>query len=122
MTKLAKPIAISIAFFFLYACTGRQPNLVMVNQYGDDQKSCKTLESEMENVRDELHSSLHKRNKLVPSSSMDFRNAKVQEQEYEAYRERYNHLASIAKAKKCRLSTKECPATKKLQENSKDQH
>jgi len=120
MTKLAKPVTIAIAFLFLYACTGHQPNLVMVNQHGDDQKSCKTLESEMENVRDELHRSLHKRNKLVPRSSMDFGDAEVKE--YEAYRERYNHLASIAKAKKCRLSTKECPATKKLQEGSKDQH
>jgi len=58
----------------------------------------------MENVRDELHSSLHKINKLVPRSSMDFRNAEVQE--YEAYRERYNHLVSVAKAKKFHLSTK----------------
>jgi len=120
MTKLTKPIAIAIAFLFLYACTGRQPHLVRVNQDGDHQKSCKTLESEMENVRDELHRSLQKRNKLIPRSSMDFRNAEVKG--YEAYRERYNHLASIAKAKKCRLSTKECPATKKLQEDSKAQH
>ena len=120
MKKSMKSVAISITVFFLAACAGRQPNPGMVNQYGDHQKSCETLESEMENIRDELHSSLPKRNRLVPPFSTVFGKAEVQA--YEAYRERYNHLASIAKDKECRLSTKECPATKKRQEDSKAQH
>jgi len=110
MTKLMKPTALAIAFSFLSACAVRQPDLVLVNQDGDHRKSCGTLESEMENVRNELHSSLHKRSGSDQPYSTG---SGVETPKYEAYRERYNHLASIAKDKKCHFPTKECPATKK---------
>jgi len=45
---------------------------------------------------------------LVPWFFMDFKNAEAQE--YEAYRQRYNHLSRIAQIKNCRLTTVDLPS------------
>ena len=49
---------------------------------------------------------------LVPWFFMDFKNAEATE--YEAYRQRYNHLASIAISKDCGVEPKEYPSIEEM--------
>jgi len=73
------------------------------------------LEHELQTIQHEIQRLLPKRDKtaknivlgvagaffLVPWFFMDFKNAEAQE--YEAYRQRYNHLSAIAVDKNCGL-------------------
>ncbi len=100
---------------------------VMVAQYGDSQKSCDSLKFEMTNVQSEIQRLLPKRDKtgknvalgvagwflLVPWFFMDFKNAEAQE--YEAFRQRYNHLATIAIDKKCGVTPQEFMSIQQMQ-------
>ena len=111
---------------FLANCGGRTPAPVMVAQYGDQQKSCEALRFEMSNAQAEIQRLLPKRDKtgknvalgvagwflLVPWFFMDFKNAEATE--YEAYRQRYNHLASIAISKDCGAEPKEYPSIEQM--------
>jgi len=118
---------------FLSACGGRTPSPVMISQYGDNQKSCRALEFEMTSIQGEIQRLLPQRDKtgqnvalgvagwflLVPWFFMDFKNAEATE--YEAFRQRYNHLASIAIDKRCSVKPIDLPSVQQMQEEYKKQ-
>lgn len=128
-----KLIAVLTTIFFLSACAGRTPNPVLISQYGDEQKSCKELGLEMKDIQGEIQRLLPKKDKtgknvalgvagaflLVPWFFMDFKNAEAQE--YEAYRQRYNHLSRIAQIKNCRLNTVDLPSVQEMREKHEKQ-
>jgi len=119
---------------FLSACAGRDPNPVMAVQYGDYKKSCKALEFEISQAENEIQRLLPKKDKmganvalgvagaflLVPWFFMDFKNAEGQE--YEAYRQRYNHLTSIAVDKDCGVNKKNYPSVQEIQKKQEMQN
>jgi hypothetical protein len=116
-------IAVFVCFtFILIGCGGRAASPVTIFQYGDQGKSCKALQEEMDYNQQEISRILpdtEKNNKntmlgiagfflIVPWLYMDF--TESERIEVTAYRERYNHLALIAKDKKCGYATKSIPA------------
>lgn len=117
----------------LTACGGRTPNPVMISQYGDDRKSCRALEFEMTSIQGEIQRLLPDRDKtgknvalgvagwflLVPLFFMDFKNAEATE--YEAFRQRYNHLASIAIDKRCGVRPIDLPSVQQMKEEYEKQ-
>lgn len=121
------------ALLTVSACGGRTPAPVMVAQFGDEQKSCEALRFEMSNAQGEIQRLLPKTNKtgqnvalgvagwflLVPWFFMDFKNAEATE--YEAYRQRYNHLASIAMSKKCKVNVVELPSVQQMKQEYEQQ-
>jgi len=44
---IKKTVSLTIAVVFIAGCAGRAANPVAVNQYGDQVKSCKAIESEL---------------------------------------------------------------------------
>jgi hypothetical protein len=108
----------TMMFILLTSCAGKTPNPIMVSQYGDEQKSCEALKYEMIAIQGNIQAILPKTEKtgknvalgvagaffLVPWFFMDFSSA--EQTEYEAYRNRYNHLAAIAITKKCGVEKK----------------
>jgi len=128
-----KLIAALTAVCFLAACAGRTPNPVLISQYGDERKSRKALGLEMNDIQGEIQRLLPEKDKtaknvalgvagwflLVPWFFMDFKNAEAQE--YEAYRQRYNHLSRIAQVKNCRLTTIDLPSIQQMREEHEKQ-
>ena len=124
MKKLVTALVVSS--FMLSACGGRTAAPVMISQYGDQNKSCQALEFEMNNAQNEIQRLLPKTDKtgtnvalgvagwflLVPWFFMDFKNA--EQTEYEAYRQRYNHLAAIAMSKKCSVEAAQYPSVQEM--------
>ncbi len=120
------------SLLFLTACGGRTPAPVMISQYGDQKKSCEALEFEMTNIQGEIQRLLPKTDKtgknvalgvagwflLVPWFFMDFKNA--EQTEYEAYRQRYNHLSVIAMDKQCDVETMDLPSVEELKKAYED--
>lgn len=118
----------------LSACGGRTPNPVMVAQYGDYDKSCRALQFEMNTIQGEIQRLLPKSDKtgknvalgvagwflLVPWFFMDFKNA--EQTEYEAYRQRYNHLATIALDKKCKVKPVDLPSVEEMRQEYESQN
>ncbi len=110
----------------LSACGGRTATPVMISQYGDQDKSCKALKYELTTVQSEIQRLLPKTDKtgknvalgvagwflLVPWFFMDFKNA--EQTEYEAYRQRYNHLATIAMSKNCGIDAEKYPSVEEM--------
>jgi hypothetical protein len=100
----------------------------MAVQYGDNQKSCKALEFEIANAESEMQRLLPRSDKsgknvalgvagwflLVPWFFMDFKNA--EQTEYEAYRQRYNSLASIAMSKGCDVNPGQYPSVEQMRQ------
>lgn len=94
-------------------CAGRAANPVMVQQYGDDKKSCQALEREMSFIQSEMQRLIPQTDKagknivlgitgaffLVPLFFMDM--SQAEQMEIDAYRQRYNHLIIIAGDKQC---------------------
>ena len=127
MKNLGLSLAL-ISMLTVTACGGRTASPVMVAQYGDQDKSCKALKFEMVNVQGEIQRLLPKTDKtgknvalgvagwflLVPWFFMDFKNA--EQTEYEAYRQRYNHLASLAMSKNCRVESEHYPSVQEMKE------
>lgn len=121
-----------ISLLSLAACGGRQANPVMISQYGDENKSCKALEFEMTSIQGEMQRLLPESDKtgknvalgvtgfflLVPLFFMDFKNG--EQQEYEAYRQRYNHLAAIAMDKKCGVKPVNMPSVEQMKKAYED--
>jgi len=97
----------------LTACAGRPANPVMVDQVGDNKKTCATLETEMKGVQTEIQRLLPESDKsgkniglgvagaflLVPLFFMDL--TESEKIEINAYRQRYNRLNILATEKKC---------------------
>lgn len=95
------------------ACGGRVANPVVVEQYDDSRKGCKALQTEMAGIRQEVSRLLPQTDKtgknvalgvagaflLVPWFFMDMSHA--EQEEINAYRQRYNHLSAIAADKGC---------------------
>ncbi len=122
MKRISTLTMVSVLSVSLMACGGRTPSPVMVSQYGDHKKSCKVLEHEIVNIQHEIQLLLPKRDKtgknvalgvagwflLVPWFFMDFKNAEATE--YEAYRQRYQHLTAIAMDKDCDVAMQDYPS------------
>ncbi len=121
----------------LSACAGRPANPVMVDQIGDNKKTCATLETEMKGVQAEIQRLLPESDKsgkniglgvagaflLVPLFFMDL--TESEKIEINAYRQRYNRLNILATEKKCAFvevatdAQLEKEVEKKVVENSK---
>lgn len=113
---------------FVTACGGRTPYPVMAQQYGDQDKDCKTLEYEIRSIEGEIQRLLPKTDKtaknvalgvagwffLVPLFFMDFKNAEAVE--YEAFRQRHGHLTAIAMSKKCSVEPVNLPSVQQMKE------
>ena len=98
----------------------------MAIQYGDDAKSCKQLKHEIITTQGEMQRILPKTDKtvknvtlgvaglffLVPWFFMDFKNG--DQQEYDALRQRYNHLNSIASGKNCDVVAQHYPTSAEI--------
>ena len=116
-------ISLALCAALLTACAGRAANPVMVNQYGDRDKSCRALQSELEFIESEVHRLAPKTDKtgsnvalgvagaflLVPWFFMDFSDA--EQIEVNAYRQRYNNLVILADEKECGLGKEVIPTT-----------
>lgn len=111
MNKIVASSLVSI--LVLSACAGRPANPVMVDQVGDNRKTCPTLEAEMKTVQAEIQRLLPESDKsgkniglgvagaflLVPLFFMDL--TESEKIEINAYRQRYNRLNILATEKKC---------------------
>ena len=109
-------IHLSLLTLLVSSCGGRAANPVMPVQYGDERKSCKSLERELIFTQSEIQRLNPKTEKtgknvalgvagaflLVPWFFMDFGSA--EEQEVNALRQRYMNLSSIAEDKRCDVS------------------
>lgn len=107
-----------VAIVALTGCAGRAANPVMIQQYGDNAKSCAALEYDMAFVESEVQRlvpSTEKTGKnvalgvtgaffLVPLFFMDF--SQAEQMEVNAYRQRYNHLAILAMERGCETERK----------------
>ena len=94
-------------------CAGRAANPVMIQQYGDDKKTCQALEREMAFIQGEIQRLIPQTEKtgknvalgvtgfflIVPLFFMDL--SKAEQIEVDAYRQRYNHLLIIAGDRQC---------------------
>lgn len=102
---------------FMAGCAGREANLVQVHQFGDEQKTCGVLRTEMHYIENEISRLLPKSDKtgknialgatgiifIVPLFFMDLKQG--EKKEIEAYRQRFNHLLMITQQKDCKLPT-----------------
>ena len=114
-------VAAFVAIAFCVGCAGRAANPVMVQQYGDDKKSCQALEREMAFIQSEIQRLIPQTDKtgknvalgvtgfffIVPLFFMDL--SEAEQMEVNAYRQRYNHLLIIAGDKQCGLDRTEIP-------------
>lgn len=102
-----------ITAVILNGCAGRAANPVLVDQVGDNQKSCETLQTEMASIQSQIQKLIPESDKtsknvglgvagfflIVPWFFMDLTDA--EKAEINAYNMRYNKLTSIATQKKC---------------------
>ena len=102
-------------------CAGRAANPVMIQQYGDDKKTCQALEREMAFIQGEIQRLIPQTEKtgknvalgvtgfffIVPLFFMDL--SKAEQMEVDAYRQRYNHLLIIAGDKRCGIEGQPIP-------------
>jgi len=130
---MKKAVTALCALSVLAACGGRTANPVMIAQYGDQSKSCKALKFEIMNIQGEIQRLLPKTDKtvqnvalgvagwflLVPWFFMDFKNAEATE--YEAYRQRYNHLSTLAMSKSCQVETIDLPSVQEVKQKYEEQ-
>jgi len=105
----------------ILGCAGRAANPVMVQQYGDDSRSCGGLEKEMLFIQSEIQRLIPETQKtgkntalgvsgfflIVPLFFMDLSDA--EQVEVNAYRKRYNHLLIIAGEKNCGIEAEPIP-------------
>ena len=102
-------------------CAGRAANPVMIQQYGDDRRTCQALEREMVFIQDEIQRLIPQTEKtgknvalgvtgfffIVPLFFMDL--SQAEQIEVDAYRQRYNHLLIIAGDKQCGIKWQPIP-------------
>ena len=91
----------------------------MLNQYGDSNKSCNAIETELQFIQTEIARLTPKTKKtgmnvalaitgfffIIPWFFMDFSDA--EQVEINAYRQRHNHLVVLAEDKNCGIALKE---------------
>ncbi len=121
MRTIIKSFLIAVCFIVLTACAGRPANPVMVQQYGDHNKSCDALGMELQFIETEISRLVPDTEKtgtntalgvagfflIVPWFFMDFSDA--EQIEVNAYRQRYNNLVIIATEKECGMDKKVVP-------------
>jgi hypothetical protein len=119
--KLTAGLALLLTTTIVIGCAGRAANPVMIQQYGDDKKTCQALEREMTFIQGEIQRLIPQTEKtgknvalgvtgaflLVPLFFMDL--SKAEQIEVDAYRQRYNHLLIIAGDKQCGIEGKSIP-------------
>lgn len=104
---------VAVSIISMVGCAGRPANPVMVDQIGDNKKSCATLETEMQGIQTQIQTLVPETDKtgknvglgiagaflIVPLFFMDL--TESEKIEVNAYRQRYNRLQIIASEKKC---------------------
>ncbi len=119
--KSIKYILFICTCFFITACAGRAANPIMVQQYGDQNKSCNALVRELQFIESEIYRLVPGTDKtgsnvalgvagaflLVPWFFMDF--SEAEQVEVNALRQRYNHLIIISEEKGCGIDKKQVP-------------
>ncbi|MBI5919580.1 MAG: hypothetical protein HY849_09450 [Nitrosomonadales bacterium] len=117
-------LLLAITLISMVGCAGRTANPTMIQQYGDDKKSCQALEREMSFIEGEIARLIPKTEKtgknvalgvtgalfIVPLFFMDL--SQAEQIEVDAYRQRYNHLMIIADDKQCGLKKEQIPEFK----------
>ena len=105
--------ALIVSTILLASCAGRDPRPIQISQVGDNEKSCSTLETEMEFIDKDILERFPDASKtgsnaalgvagvflIVPWFFMDFSDA--DEVEVSALIARHNHLLITAKNKSC---------------------
>lgn len=132
MKSLSRIAAVMVAAGLLSACAGRAANPVMVQQYGDNSKSCAALEHDMAFVESEIQRLVPQTEKtgkntalgitgfflIVPLFFMDM--SQSEQIEVNAFRQRYNHLYMVAQDKGCESQRQPMPELKKPETTEKD--
>lgn len=122
-------IVLLMTVTIIAGCGGRAANPIMLQQYGDDRKSCRTLEQEMTLVQGEIQRLIPETEKtgknvtlgvaglffIFPWFFMDL--SKAEQMEVNAFRQRYNHLLIIATEKQCGIKRIKIPDLTKPQNN-----
>jgi hypothetical protein len=117
--------ALLIVILVLTGCAGRAANPVMIQQYGDDNKTCQALEREMIFIQDEIQRLIPETEKtgkntalgvtgfffIVPLFFMDL--SEAEQIEINAFRQRYNHLLIIASDNQCGIESQLIPEFEK---------
>ena len=130
---MKKTVSVVLCASMLAACGGRTPQPVMAVQYGDQQKNCQALEYEIRQIEGEIQRLLPQTDKtaknvalgvagwflVVPLFFMDFKNAEAVE--YEAYRQRYNHLMSLAMSRNCGTEPVYLPSVQEMKDEYEKQ-
>lgn len=116
MKHVYKLLSISICVSLLAACAGRPANPVMVDQVGDNRRTCVSIETEMKTIEIELRRLIPETDKtgknvalgvagalfIVPLFFMDL--GESEKIEVNAYRQRYNRLNILSVDKNCDFS------------------
>jgi hypothetical protein len=101
---------------FFGGCMGRDPHPIQIDQPGDENLSCDTLKTQVVWLQEEMARLLPKTDKfasnalfagtgvflIFPYFLMDLKDA--EKKEFEAMRQRHNHLLEIIKVKNCDTS------------------
>ena len=110
-----KSACVMLLLLSLIGCAGRAANPVTINQFGDDQKSCPAIKSELKTIENNIQRLIPETNKTGKNVAlgitglivfpawffMDLSNA--EKEEVNAYRARHDRLVTIAEIKKCQL-------------------
>ena len=123
---MIKRISAFLLIVFISGCAGRAANPVMIRQFGDENRSCASLMTEMTSIENEIQTLIPKTNKtgknvalgvagwffLVPWFFMDL--SQAEQEEINAYRMRYNSLLIIASEKGCGSDKEQIPDFKTM--------
>jgi|TARA_B110000240_G_C13445222_1_gene430006 hypothetical protein len=115
----------------LTSCTGRDPRPIQTSQVGDKEKSCSTLETEMENIDKDILERFPNASKsgsntglgiagvflIVPWFFMDF--SKADEIEVSALIDRHNHLLLTSQENSCASKRERIPTIVEMQRQAK---
>jgi hypothetical protein len=116
--RIIQPIVVFLVSSFFMACAGRAPQPIVTVQPGDESKQCKTLDYELGQMEKEATKLAGERNKKSSSNAgtgiaavllfppaLFFLDLKDTEKtEYEAIRQRYNHLLVHGVDKNCEFT------------------
>jgi hypothetical protein len=119
--KLHFSLATLVISALIVGCAGRAANPTMIQQYGDDRKTCQGLQQEMVFIQGEIQRLIPQTEKagknaalgvtgfflIVPLFFMDL--SQSEQIEIDAYRQRYNHLLIIAGDKNCGIQGEPIP-------------
>lgn len=120
MSLIARSVITIAALALVTGCAGRTANPVAVKQYGDNELSCQEIEEEMISIDQKVRALVPEVDQktptnvalgvtgaifIVPLFFMDFSGA--EQAEINAYRERFEFLASLERRKNCDKATPE---------------